>query len=147
MKNKTLTRSTVSAKSGAGQWYVVDAADQVLGRLASGIAHRLRGKHRPDWTPHVDSGDHVVVLNAAAIRVTGAKRTDKMYHHHTGYIGNLHSESFENLQARAPEKIIERAVRGMLPRNRLGRTMFRRLHVYAGDSHHHAAQQPATLEL
>ena len=147
MKSKALTRSTASAKPGAGQWYVVDAADQTLGRLASGVAHRLRGKHRTDWTPHVDAGDHVIVLNATAIKVTGAKRTDKMYHRHTGYIGHLRSETFEDLQARAPERIIELAVRGMLPKTRLGRRMLRRLHIYAGEAHRHAAQQPAALEL
>ena len=147
MKSKTLTRSTVSAKPGAGAWYVVDAADQVLGRLASQVAHRLRGKHRPDFTPHVDQGDHVIVLNASSVRVTGNKRADKMYQHHTGYVGHLRSESFENLQAREPERIIELAVRGMLPKNRLGRCMLRRLHVYVGEAHQHAAQQPAMLEI
>ena len=147
MKGKTLTRSTVSAKSGAGNWYVVDAADQVLGRLATRVAHRLRGKHRPDWTPHVDAGDHVIVLNASSVRVTGNKRVGKIYHHHTGYIGNLRSEPFEDLQERAPQKVIELAVRGMLPRTRLGRRMLRRLHVYAGGEHQHAAQRPAALEI
>ena len=147
MKGKTLTRSTRSAQPGTGQWYVVDAADQVLGRLATQVAHRLRGKHRPDWTPHVDAGDHVIVVNAESVQVTGAKRTDKMYHHHTGYIGNLRSESFESLQERAPQRIVEIAVRGMLPKSRLGRGMFRRLHVYAGAEHRHVAQQPVALEL
>lgn len=147
MKSKTLTRSTVSAKPGAGSWYVVDAADQVLGRLATRVAHCLRGKHRPDWTPHVDAGDHVIVLNASSVRVTGNKRTGKMYHHHTGYIGNLRSESFEDLQERAPQKVIELAVRGMLPKSRLGSRMLRRLHVYSGGEHQHAAQQPAALEI
>ena len=147
MKSKTLTRSTVSAKSGAGSWYVVDAADQVLGRLATQVAHRLRGKHRTDWTPHVDAGDHVIVLNASSVRVTGGKRTGKMYHRHTGYIGNLRSESFEDLQERAPQRVIELAVRGMLPKTRLGQRMLRRLHVYAGAEHQHAAQQPAMLEI
>ncbi len=147
MKSKTLTRSTVSAKSGAGDWYVVDAADQILGRLAAQVAHRLRGKHRPDWTPHADQGDHVIVLNASSIRVTGNKRADKMYHHHTGYVGHLRSESFEALQARAPERIIEIAVRGMLPKNRLGQRMLRRLHVYTGADHQHVAQSPAALEV
>ena len=146
MKGKTLTRHTASARPGAGRWFVVDAADKVLGRLATAVAHHLRGKHRPDWTPHVDGGDHVIVLNAAAVRVTGAKRTDKLYRRHTGWVGHLRSESFEDLQARAPERVIEHAVRGMLPRSRLGRKMFRRLHVYAGDAHRHAAQQPAALK-
>ena len=147
MKGKALTRSTASAKPGAGQWYVVDAADQALGRLASAVAHRLRGKHRTDWTPHVDAGDHVIVLNATAIKVTGSKRTGKTYHRHTGYVGHLRSETFEELQARAPERVIELAVRGMLPKTRLGRRMLRRLHVYADAAHRHAAQQPAALEL
>ncbi len=146
MKKQNLTRSTVSAKAGNGQWYVVDSSDQVLGRLAARVAHYLRGKHRADWTPHVDMGDHVIVLNAQDIQVTGNKRTDKMYHHHTGYIGHLRSESFENLQARAPERIVELAIRGMLPKTRLGREMMRRLHVYSGAEHAHAAQQPIALE-
>lgn len=146
MARKTLTRQTESAAPGTGRWYVVDATDRVLGRLATAIAHRLRGKHRPDWTPHVDAGDHVIVVNAAAVRVTGAKREQKQYHRHTGYVGHLRSESFEKLQARAPERIIEIAVRGMLPKTRLGRRMQTRLHVYAGDSHNHVAQQPQSLE-
>jgi len=124
----------------------VDGSEQVLGRLAARVAHYLRGKHRADWTPHVDMGDHVIVLNAQNIQVTGNKRADKMYHHHTGYIGHLRSESFESLQERAPERIIELAIRGMLPKSRLGRQMMRRLHVYAGAEHMHAAQKPMALE-
>ena len=147
MKAKTLTRSTQSARTSEGQWYVIDAADQVLGRLASAVAHRLRGKHRPDWAPHTDGGDHVVVVNAGAIRVTGAKRTNKMYHRHTGFVGHLRSESFEDLQARKPEAIIEMAVRGMLPRTRLGRQMLGHLHVYTSEAHKHAAQSPVVMEL
>ena len=146
MKKKNLTRSTVSAKAGNGNWYVVDSSDQVLGRLAARVAHYLRGKHRADWTPHVDMGDHVIVLNAKNIQVTGKKRTDKIYHRHTGYIGHLRSESFEDLQARQPERILELAIRGMLPKTRLGRQMMRRLHVYAGADHAHAAQKPTALE-
>ena len=145
MPSKTLTRQTRAARPGGGQWYVVDAADRVLGRLATEVAHHLRGKHRPDWTPHADTGDHVIVVNAAAVRVTGAKREQKLYQRHTGYIGHLRSETFASLQARAPERIVETAVRGMLPDSRLGRRMRRRLHVYAGAEHGHAAQRPTEL--
>ena len=140
---------TYSAKVGevSHDWYVVDATDQTLGRLASEIAHRLRGKHKAEYTPHVDTGDYVVVINAEKIRVTGAKRTDKMYHRHTGYPGGLKSMSFEKLIDHAPERVLQGAVKGMLPRNPLGRTMFRKLKVYAGDTHPHAAQQPQTLQI
>jgi large subunit ribosomal protein L13 len=128
-------------------WYLVDAENKTLGRLATEIARRLRGKHKPEFTPHVDTGDYIVVVNADKIRVTGRKATDKMYHHHTGYIGNLKSISFEKLQARAPGRVLEIAVKGMLPKNALGRAMYRKLKVYAGGEHNHAAQQPAPLEL
>ncbi len=128
-------------------WFVVDAADKTLGRLASEIAHRLRGKHKAEYTPHVDTGDYIVVVNAEKVRVTGAKRTDKMYHHHTGYPGGLKSTSFEKLIEKAPERAIQNAVKGMLPRNPLGRAMFKKLRVYAGDEHPHAAQQPQALNL
>lgn len=128
-------------------WYLVDAENKTLGRLATEIARRLRGKHKPEFTPHVDTGDYIVVVNADKIRVTGRKATDKMYHHHTGYIGNLKSISFEKLQARAPGRVLEIAVKGMLPKNALGRAMYRKLKVYAGAEHNHAAQQPAPLEL
>ncbi len=128
-------------------WYLVDATDKTLGRLASEIARRLRGKHKAEYTPHVDTGDYIVVVNADKIRVTGRKATDKMYHHHTGYIGNLKSISFEKLQARAPGRVLELAVKGMLPKNPLGRAMYRKLKVFAGAEHSHAAQQPAPLEL
>ena len=128
-------------------WFVVDAADKTLGRLASEIAMRLRGKHKPVYTPHVDTGDYIVVVNADKIRVTGRKATDKMYHHHTGYIGNLKSVSFEKMQARAPGRVLELAVKGMLPKNPLGRAMYRKLKIYAGPEHQHAAQQPKTLEI
>jgi large subunit ribosomal protein L13 len=139
---------TYSAKTGevANDWYVVDAAGQTLGRLASEIAHRLRGKHKPEYTPHVDTGDYIVVINAEKVHVTGAKRTDKMYHRHTGYPGGLKSMSFEKLIDHAPERVIQGAVKGMLPRNPLGRAMFRKLKVYAGDAHPHAAQQPQPLQ-
>ena len=128
-------------------WYVVDASGKTLGRLATEIARRLRGKHKPEYTPHVDTGDYIIVVNADKVHVTGRKATDKMYHHHTGYVGNLKSISFEKLQARAPGKVIELAVKGMLPKNPLGRAMFRKLKVYAGPEHQHAAQQPRPLEI
>lgn len=140
---------TYSAKSGEvnQEWFVVDATDKTLGRLASEIAHRLRGKHKPEYTPHIDTGDYIVVVNAEKVKVTGAKTTDKMYHHHTGYPGGLKSYSFEKLIERAPERVLQRAVKGMLPRNPLGRAMFKKLKVYAGNDHPHAAQQPETLEI
>ena len=128
-------------------WFVVDAADKPLGRLASEIAQRLRGKHKPEYTPHVDTGDYIVVVNAGKIRVTGRKASDKMYHHHTGYIGNLKSVSFEKMQAKAPGRVLELAVKGMLPKNPLGRAMYRKLKIYAGPEHQHAAQQPKALEI
>jgi large subunit ribosomal protein L13 len=128
-------------------WYLVDAENKTLGRLATEIARRLRGKHKPEFTPHVDTGDYIVVVNADKIRVTGRKATDKMYYHHTGYIGNMKSISYEKLQARAPGRVLEIAVKGMLPKNALGRAMYRKLKVYAGAEHSHAAQQPAPLEL
>ena len=123
-------------------WFVVDAADKTLGRLASEIAHRLRGKHKPEYTPHVDTGDYIVVVNAEKVRVTGKKTTDKIYHHHTGYPGGLKSISFEKLIDKAPERVIQGAVKGMLPKNPLGRAMFKKLKVYAGAEHPHTAQQP-----
>ena len=126
-------------------WYVVDAAGKTLGRLATEIARRLRGKHKPEYTPHVDTGDYIIVVNADKVQVTGRKSSDKMYHHHTGYIGNLKSISFEKLQAKAPGRVIEIAVKGMLPKNPLGRAMFRKLKVYAGPEHPHGAQKPAPL--
>ena len=128
-------------------WFVVDAADKTLGRLASEIARRLRGKHKPEYTPHVDTGDYIEVVNADKIRVTGRKATDKMYHHHTGYIGNMNSISFEKLQAKAPGRVLELAVKGMLPKNPLGRAMYRKLKIFAGAEHQHAAQQPKVLEI
>ncbi len=141
--------TTVSAKPAEVQrgWYLVDANEKTLGRLSTEIARRLRGKHKPEYTPHVDTGDYIVVVNAEKIRVTGNKLKNKMYHHHTGYIGNLKSISLEKLLAKAPERVIEQAVKGMLPKNTLGREMFRKLKVYAGPEHKHAAQQPQTLEI
>ena len=128
-------------------WYVVDAEGKTLGRLATEVAKRLRGKHKAVYTPHVDTGDYIVVVNAEKVRVTGNKTKDKMYHHHTGYIGNLKSISFDKLQAKAPERIIENAVKGMLPKNPLGRAMYRKLKVYAGPEHSHSAQQPKALDI
>ncbi|MCG7584730.1 50S ribosomal protein L13 [Photobacterium sp. OFAV2-7] len=128
-------------------WYVVDAEGKTLGRLATEIASRLRGKHKPEYTPHVDTGDYIVVINAEKVAVTGAKKTDKMYHHHTGYIGGLKSISFEKLIDKKPEMVIETAVKGMLPKGPLGRAMYRKLKVYAGAEHNHAAQQPKVLDI
>ncbi|HET8701618.1 MAG TPA: 50S ribosomal protein L13, partial [Nitrococcus sp.] len=128
-------------------WYVVDATGKTLGRLASQLAFRLRGKHKPEYTPHVDTGDYIVVVNAEKVAVTGRKASDKIYHHHTGYIGGLKSIAFEQLIDKAPERIIQTAVKGMLPKNRLGRQMLKKLKVYAGPEHRHVAQQPIQLEL
>ena len=140
---------TYSAKAEdvSRDWFVVDASDKTLGRLATEIAVRLRGKHKAEYTPHVDTGDYIVVVNAEKVRVTGAKATDKMYHHHTGYPGGLKSMSFEKLMEKAPERAIQKAVKGMLPRNPLGRAMFRKLKVYAGAEHPHTAQQPQELNI
>jgi large subunit ribosomal protein L13 len=141
--------TTVSAKPAEVRrdWFVVDAEGKTLGRLATEIASRLKGKHKPIFTPHVDTGDYIVVVNAEKIRVTGNKMKDKMYHHHTGYIGNLKSINLEKLLVKAPERVIETAVRGMLPRSPLGRSMMKKLKVYAGPEHKHAAQQPQPLEI
>ncbi|MBJ90802.1 MAG: 50S ribosomal protein L13 [Woeseia sp.] len=128
-------------------WYVVDATNKTLGRLSTEIAKRLRGKHKPEYTPHVDTGDYIVVINADKIRVTGNKMKDKMYHHHTGYIGNLKTMSLQKLMSQSPERVLQYAVKGMLPRNRLGRKMFSKLRVFAGPDHKHEAQQPIPLEL
>jgi large subunit ribosomal protein L13 len=140
---------TFSAKSHEvnRDWYVVDATGKTLGRLASEIARRLRGKHKPIYTPHVDTGDYIIVVNADKVHVTGRKATDKMYYHHTGYIGNLKSASFEKMQETAPGRVIELAVKGMLPKNPLGRAMYRKLKVYGGPDHQHAAQQPKALDI
>ena len=115
--------------------------------MASAIAHRLRGKHKPEYTPHVDTGDYIVVINAEKVRVTGNKMKDKMYYHHTGYIGNLKSTNLTKLLAEHPERALESAVKGMLPRNPLGKAMFRKLKIYAGPEHRHQAQQPQPLEI
>jgi large subunit ribosomal protein L13 len=128
-------------------WLVVDAENKTLGRLATEVARRLRGKHKPEYTPHVDTGDFVIVVNAEKVKVTGKKFTDKMYYRHSGYPGGIKAISFEHLQEKHPERIIEKAVKGMLPRNPLGRAMFRKLKVYAGAEHPHSAQQPEALEV
>lgn len=140
---------TISAKpeSVKRDWFIVDADGKTLGRLATEIARRLRGKHKPEYTPHVDTGDYIIVVNAEKIRVTGNKAKDKMYYDHSGYIGGLKSISFEKLIQKKPEQVIERAVKGMLPKNPLGRAMFRKLKVYAGSEHKHTAQQPQTLDI
>jgi large subunit ribosomal protein L13 len=142
MKTEFAKPATVRA-----DWYVIDASGKTLGRLASGIALRLKGKHKPDYSPHVNTGDHIVVLHAEKIAVTGNKLDDKMYHHHTGYLGNLKSISLGKLLKEHPERVIEFAVKGMLPKTTLGREMFRKLHVFAGDKHPHSAQQPKPLEI
>jgi large subunit ribosomal protein L13 len=128
-------------------WFVVDARDKVLGRLATEVARRLRGKHKPEYTPHMDMGDYIVVINAKDVKVTGNKTTDKTYYKHTGYPGGIKSVTFEKLMAKKPEQVIETAVKGMLPKGPLGRQMFRRLRVYAGAEHKHTSQQPQILEI
>ncbi|MDX1455273.1 MAG: 50S ribosomal protein L13 [Gammaproteobacteria bacterium] len=140
---------TFSAKPETVQreWLLIDANGKTLGRLASEVAKRLRGKHKAEYTPHVDTGDYVVIVNAEKIRVTGNKLNDKMYHRHTGYIGNLKSTNLKDMLAERPEKVIELAVKGMLPKNPLGRAMFKKLKVFAGPEHSHAAQQPQPLEI
>jgi len=142
MKTFTATPATIKR-----EWCLVDATDKTLGRLAAELAFRLRGKHKPEFTPNMDTGDHLVVINAEKIKVTGNKMNDKMYHHHTGYIGNLKSINLGKLLDQHPERVLQNAVKGMLPKNPLGRAMFRKLHVYAGPEHPHQAQQPTQLEL
>ena len=128
-------------------WYVIDATGKTLGRLSTEIARRLRGKHKPEFTPHVDTGDYIVVINAENIRVTGNKMQDKMYHRYTGYIGNLKSISLAKLLKHAPERVLKSSVKGMLPRNSLGRKMFSKLRVFSGPEHDHEAQQPIPLDI
>jgi len=142
-------KTTVSAKPNEvkREWLLVDATDKTLGRLSTEIASRLRGKHKAIYTPHVDTGDYIVVINAEKVAVTGKKATDKMYHRHSGYISGLTSKNFETMIAEKPERVIELAVKGMLPRNPLGRAMYRKLKVYAGSEHPHTAQQPQTLSI
>jgi large subunit ribosomal protein L13 len=143
----TLSYKTISANKATinKNWVIIDAADQVLGRLASITAMILRGKHKPDFTPHADCGDHVIVINCEKIRLTGNKADQKYYIHHTGYPGGQRKVSFARLQAKKPEAIIEKAVKGMLPKNRLGSELFRHLHVYAGNEHPHEAQKPTAV--
>ncbi|MDC0534399.1 50S ribosomal protein L13 [Francisellaceae bacterium] len=140
---------TFSAKAAEvkREWLLVDADGKTLGRLATEIASRLKGKHKPEYTPHVDTGDYVVVINADKVTVTGNKKTDKVYYRHTGYIGGIKSVSFDKLQNSFPERIIEKAVKGMLPRNPLGRAMYKKLKVYAGTNHPHTAQQPTEIKI
>jgi len=141
---KTYTAKPADIKR---DWFVVDATGKTLGRLATEIARRLRGKHKAEYTPHMDTGDYIVVINAKDIQVTGNKRKDKIYYHHTGYPGGIKEINFEKLIAKKPEQIIEKAVKGMLPKGPLGREMFRKLKVYPGSQHQHAAQQPQVLEI
>ncbi len=140
---------TFSAKGHEVQrdWYVVDAADKVLGRLAANIAHRLRGKHKPEFTPHVDTGDYIVVVNAAQLRVTGNKAEGRTYYRHTGYPGGIRETNFKNMQSRFPGRALEKAVKGMLPKGPLGYAMIKKLKVYAEATHPHEAQQPKALEI
>jgi large subunit ribosomal protein L13 len=139
---KTFSASNSQIKR---EWLVVDANKKTLGRLATEVATRLRGKHKPEYTPNIDTGDHIIVINASKVTVTGNKRRDKVYYHHTGYIGGIKSTSFDKLINSHPERVIEKAVKGMLPRNSLGRAMYKKLRVYPGDSHPHIAQQPKLL--
>ena len=140
---------TFSAKSAEVKrdWYIVDATGKVLGRVAAEVARRLRGKHKPEFTPHVDTGDYIVVVNADKLRVTGNKTKDKLYHRHSGYPGGIYSTSFEKLQQKHPERVLQLAVKGMLPKGPLGYAMIKKMKVYAGGEHPHTAQQPKTLEI
>ena len=142
MKTFSVTPSDIKR-----DWYLVDATDKILGRLASEIAKRLRGKHKPEYTPHADTGDYIVVVNAENIKVSGNKLKDKVYYRHSGYPGGLKSTNLEDLLAKPPTAAIEYAVKGMLPKGPLGRAMFKKLKVYSGPNHKHSAQQPTTLEL
>ena len=142
-------KTTVSAKleTVKRDWFIIDATDKILGRLSTEVARRLRGKHKTDYTPHVDTGDYIVVTNAEKVRVTGNKAKNKIYYHHTGYPGGIKDTTFEKLIAKKPEMVIEKAVKGMLPKGPLGRQMFAKLKVYAGIEHPHSAQQPQTLDI
>ena len=140
---------TFSAKASEVQrnWFVIDATDKVLGRVAAEVARRLRGKHKPEYTPHVDTGDYIIVVNAAKLRVTGSKNTDKKYYRHSGYPGGIYETTFEKMQQRFPGRALEKAVKGMLPKGPLGYAMIKKLKVYADASHPHSAQQPQPLEI
>jgi large subunit ribosomal protein L13 len=144
MENKTYLPSQATLER---NWYIIDASNQRLGRLATAIAMILRGKNKPTFTPHMDTGDFVIVINAEKVEVTGKKRSQKLYRRHSGRPGGMKVETFEKLQARIPERIIETAVKGMLPKNSMGRHLFTKLNVYAGDSHPHMAQKPQVLEI
>ncbi|OGT42192.1 MAG: 50S ribosomal protein L13 [Gammaproteobacteria bacterium RIFCSPHIGHO2_12_FULL_37_34] len=140
-------RTYIAPQHSVHKWYLIDASGKILGRLASQLAKYLRGKHKPEYTPHVDTGDYLVVVNAAEIKVTGKKRQKKVYYRHSGYPGGIKETTFDKLQAKDPVKIIEIAVKGMLPKNPLGRAMLQKLKVYAGATHPHAAQQPEIIHL
>lgn len=142
MKTFTATPKTIER-----DWCLVDATDKTLGRLATEVASRLRGKHKPTYTPHMDTGDNIIIINAEKIKVTGNKLADKMYYHHTGYVGNLKSITLGKQLQEHPERVLQTAIKGMLPKNPLGRAMFRKLHIYAGAEHPHIAQQPKPLEI
>jgi len=144
----TLSYKTASANKATveKEWYIVDASDEVLGRLASVVAMVLRGKHKPSYTPHVDCGDNVIVINAEKVKLTGKKMSDRQYVRHTGYPGGQRIQTPEDLLSKKPEAVVERAVKGMLPKNRLGSALFRNLHVYTGENHPHEAQQPKKLD-
>lgn len=141
---KTFSAKTSEVKQ---DWYLVDAEGKTLGRLATEIARRLRGKHKAEYTPHVDTGDYIVVINVEKIRVTGNKESDKMYHHHSGFPGGIKSISLDKQRQKAPHRILEHAVKGMLPKNPLGRAMYKKLKIYAGSEHKHSAQQPQPLTI
>lgn len=138
---------SAKAETVTRDWFVIDAAGKTLGRMATEIADRLRGKHKPEYTPHVDTGDYIVVINAEQVRVTGKKARDKIYYHHTGYVGGIKAISFQDLIEKAPERTIQKAVKGMMPRGPLGRAMLSKLKVYAGSEHPHTAQQPQELKI
>jgi len=147
MKKGVMKTFSAKAKDVKRDWFLVDANGKTLGRLATEVASRLRGKHKAEYTPHVDTGDYIVIVNAAKVNVTGNKYNDKMYHHHTGYVGNLKSVSYKDLIEKKPEEVIQKAVKGMLPKGPLGREMVRKMKVFAGSEHPHAAQQPQVLDI
>lgn len=147
MKAKLQKTFTPTPADITREWFVVDATDQTLGRLASDVAHILRGKHKPTYAPHMDGGDHIVIVNAEKVAVTGNKALQKVYYRHSGYPGGLRELSFEEMRKRYPDRIIEGAVRGMLPKNKLGRKMLSKLKVYAGPEHPHGPQKPQPLEI
>lgn len=147
LENQSVAVRLAKPETVKRDWYVVDATGKTLGRLATELARRLRGKHKAEYTPHVDTGDYIIVINADKVAVTGRKETDKLYYWHTGYVGGIKQATFKEMIARRPEAVIEIAVKGMLPKGPLGRAMFRKLKVYAGAEHQHAAQQPQVLDI